>query len=85
MIVFNSFFNFAACELIVHPPCNELGSLFITRAVFSKTVLKTAAHFFSLVKLFLRFFKRKIPHTFLGTRYSSCHLILMTLGDHGAV
>ena len=31
MIVFNRFFSFAACELIVHPPCNELASLLITR------------------------------------------------------
>ena len=59
IVVFNSFFSFAAWELIVHPPCNELGSLFITRAVFSKAVLKTAAHFYALVKLFLRLFQKK--------------------------
>ena len=64
IVVFNSFFSFAAWELIVYPPCNELGSLFITRAVFSKALLKTAAHFSCFVKLFLRFFKRKIPRTF---------------------
>jgi len=59
IVVFNSFFSFAACELIVHPPCNELGSLLITRAVFSKALLKTAAHFCSLVKLFLHFSQKK--------------------------
>ena len=64
IVVFNSFFSFAAWELIVYPPCNELGSLFITRAVFSKALLKTSAHFSCFVKLFLRFFKRKIPRTF---------------------
>ena len=65
IVVFNSFFSFAACELIMHPPCNELGSHFITRAVFSNNLLKTAAHFCPFVKLFLRLFKKKnTPYLF---------------------
>ena len=79
MIVFNSFFSFAACELIVHPPCNEPGLLFNTRAVFSKALLKTAALFCPFVKLFLLFFRKKYPVPSFSTRYLSCHLILMTL------
>lgn len=79
MVVFNSFFSFAACELIVHPPCNEPGSLFNTRAVFSNALLKTAALFCPFVKLFLLFSQKKYPAPSLGTRYLSCHLILMTL------
>lgn len=69
IVVFINFFNFAACELMMYPPCNELGLLFITRAVFSNALLKTAAHFCPLVKCFLLFsketVKRKIPRTFL--------------------
>ena len=83
MVVFNSFFSFAACELIVHPPCNEPGSLFNTRAVFSNALLKTAALFCPFVKLFLLFSQKKYPAPSLGTRYLSCHLILMTLPQRG--
>ena len=80
MVVFNSFFSFAACELIVHPPCNELGSSFITRAVFSKALLKTAALLRSFVKLFLRFFSEKIPHTFFWYEVSFLSSYLNDIG-----
>ena len=84
IVVFINFFNFAACELMMYPPCNELGLLFITRAVFSNALLKTAAHFCPLVKCFLLFsketVKRKIPRTFLWYEVSFLSSYLNDIG-----
>ena len=87
IVVFINFFNFAACELMMYPPCNELGLLFITRAVFSNALLKTAAHFCPLVKCFLLFsketVKRKIPRTFLWYEVSFLSSYLNDIGHKG--
>ena len=68
----------------MYPPCNELGLLFITRAVFSNALLKTAAHFCPLVKCFLLFsketVKRKIPRTFLWYEVSFLSSYLNDIG-----
>ena len=73
----------------MYPPCNELGLLFITRAVFSNALLKTAAHFCPLVKCFLLFsketVKRKIPRTFLWYEVSFLSSYLNDIARQGGL
>ena len=52
----------------MRPPCNRLELPFITRAVFSKNLLKTAALFSTAVKLFFVFFQIKNTSHFQNVR-----------------